>query len=112
MALEGELSSREANLESLKSQLGALTNSIDRSTVTVSLRTPGAPDVPATGFVVGLRSGWDAFMTSVAGVLTVIGTAAPFAVFLALVAAPIGWWLRRRGSGSVAAAQRVDSSQP
>jgi len=112
VALEGELSAREADLESLESQLGALTNSVDRSTVTVSLSTPGAPDVPATGFVAGLRSGWDAFMTSVAGLLTVIGTAAPFAVLLALVAAPIAWWLRRHGSGSAAAVQRVDSSQP
>ena len=112
VALEGDLSAREADLESLESQLGALTNSIDRATVTVSLSTPGAPEVPATGFVAGLRSGWDALMTSVAGLLTVIGTAAPFAVFLTLVAAPIAWWLRRRGSGSAAAAQRVDSPQP
>ena len=103
VALEGELSAREADLESLESQLGALTTSIDRSSVTVSLSTPGTPDVPATGFVAGLRSGWDAFMTSVAELLTVIGTAAPFAVFLALVAAPIAWSLRRRGSGPAAA---------
>jgi hypothetical protein len=112
VALEGELSSREADLESLESQLGSLKDSVDRSTVTISLNTPGAPDVPATGFVAGLSAGWDAFTTSVARLLTVVGTAAPFAVLLALVAAPIAWWLRRRGSGSPAAGQWVDSSQP
>jgi len=102
VALEGELSQREADLESLESQLGALKNSVERSTLTVSLSTPGNEPVTHTGFVAGLRSGWDAFTASVTGLLTAIGAVLPFAVFLALVAAPLVWWWRRRShAGSV-----------
>ena len=96
VALEGELSQREADLESLESQLGALKNSVERSTLTVSLSTPGNEPVTHTGFVAGLRSGWDAITASVSGLLTAIGAVLPFAMFLALVAAPLLWWWRRR----------------
>jgi hypothetical protein len=96
VALEGELSQRESDLESLESQLGALTNSVDRSTLTVSLSTPAHEPVTTTGFVAGLGSGWDAFTASLRGLLAGIGAVLPFALFMALVAAPIMWWLRRR----------------
>ena len=41
VALEGELSQREADLESLESQQAALANSVERSTLILSLSTPG-----------------------------------------------------------------------
>jgi len=100
VALEGELSQREADLESLESQLDALKNSVERATLTVSLSTPGHEPVTKTGFVGGLGSGWDAFTASVSGLLTAIGAVLPFAVFFALLAAPVVWWLRRRRAGS------------
>jgi hypothetical protein len=56
--------------------------------------------VTKTGFVGGLGSGWDAFTASVSGLLTAIGAVLPFAVFFALLAAPVVWWLRRRRAGS------------
>jgi hypothetical protein len=96
VALEGELSQREADLESLESQQGALANSVERSTLTVSLSTPGNQPVTKTGFLAGLGSGWEAFGASVTGLLTGIGAVLPFAVFLAVVAAPLVWWVRRR----------------
>ena len=105
VALEGELSQREADLESLESQQAALANSVERSTLTVSLSTPGNQPVTKTGFVAGLRSGWDAFAASVTGLLTGIGAVLPFAVFFALVAAPIAWWLRRRRPDSASQIQ-------
>src|SRR5665647_984963 len=40
VALEGEMSRREADLESLESQLAALKTSVERSTLAVSLSTP------------------------------------------------------------------------
>src|ERR1019366_6137503 len=40
VALEGELSQREADLESLESQLGALKNSVERSSLPIWLSTP------------------------------------------------------------------------
>jgi hypothetical protein len=41
VALESEMSRRQADLESLESQLAALNTAVDRSTVAVSLSTPG-----------------------------------------------------------------------
>jgi len=97
VALEGELSRREADLESLQSQMDALNISVERSTLAVSLSTPGNEPATATGFLGGLRSGWDAFTTSAGGLSTGVGAVLPFAVFFALVGAPIWWsWRRRR----------------
>ena len=96
VALESELSRRQADLESLESQLGALKNSVERSTLTVSLSTPGNEPETSNGFLAGLRSGWDAFTASAGGLLTAIGAVLPFAVFFALLGAPIIWWLCRR----------------
>jgi len=103
VVLESELSRREADLESLESQLSTLKNNVERSTLTVSLSTPGHETVSNTGFVAGLRSGWDAFTASARGLFTVIGAVLPFAVFFALAAAPLVWWLRRRRAGSAGA---------
>lgn len=99
VALEGELSRREADLESLQSQLDALKTSVDRSTLAVSLSTPGNEPVTDNSFIAGLRSGWDAFTASAGGLFTAIGAALPFAVFLALFGTPLwGWWRRRRAN--------------
>ncbi|HYO20370.1 MAG TPA: DUF4349 domain-containing protein, partial [Dermatophilaceae bacterium] len=51
VALESELSRRQADLESLESQLGALKNSVERSTLTVSLSTPGNEPETSNGFL-------------------------------------------------------------
>jgi Domain of unknown function (DUF4349) len=96
VALESELSRRQADLESLESQLGALKNSVEHSTLTVSLSTPGAEPESSNGFFAGLRSGWDAFTASASGLLTAIGAVLPFAAFFALVGAAVLWFLRRR----------------
>jgi len=95
VVLESEMSRREADLESLESQLGALTTSVERSTLQVSLSTPGPRPVTNNGFVAGLRSGWDAFTASASRLLTAIGAVLPFAALFALVGAPLMWWLRR-----------------
>jgi hypothetical protein len=100
VALEGELSQREADLESLESQLGALKNSVERSTLTLWLSTPENKPVTDAGFVPGLRSGWDAFTGSLSGLLTAIGAVLPFAAFIALIAAPLLWLLGRRRASS------------
>jgi Domain of unknown function (DUF4349) len=96
VALESELSRRQADLESLESQLAALKNSVERSTLSVSLSTPGNEPVAQAGFIAGLRAGWDAFTASARGLFTAVGAILPFAVFFALLAAPLVWWLRRR----------------
>ena len=96
VALEGELSRREADLESLESQLSALKTSVAMSPLTVVLNTPGTAPLTDAGFVAGLRSGWDAFTASTRGLLTAIGAVLPFAALGALIAWGIVWWIRRR----------------
>ena len=102
VALESEMSRRQADLESLESQLAALKGSVERSTLAVSLRTPGNETVTENGFLAGLRSGWDAFAASAEGLFTGLGAVLPFAVFFALVGSPLVWWLRRRRASSPA----------
>jgi hypothetical protein len=96
VALESDLSRRQADLESLESQLGALKNSVERSTVTVSLSSPANQTATSTGFLAGLRAGWNAFAASASGLLTAIGAVLPFAVFVAIVGGTFLWWFRRR----------------
>jgi len=96
VALESEMSRRQADLESLESQLAALKTSVERSTLAVSLSTPGNEPTTDEGFLAGLRSGWDAFTASAAGLFKAIGAALPFALFIALLGAPVlAWWRRR-----------------
>ena len=105
LTLESEMSRREADLESLESQLSGLKTSVERSTLAVTLSTPGNEPVTDTGFLAGLRSGWEAFTASAAGLLTAIGAALPFVVFFAVLGAPFwSWWRRRRANRSAAVA--------
>lgn len=99
VALEAELTRRQADLEALEAQLAALKDSVAMSPVQVSLTTvPGVIDDEPddAGFLAGLRNGWDAFTTSATVMLTVVGALLPFAVLAALVAVPLWLWLRRR----------------
>jgi len=99
VALESELSRREADLEAMQSQLEALRTSVERSTLAVSLSTPGNEPVTVNGFMAGLRSGWDAFTTSASALLRGVGALLPFGVFFALLGAPVlVWWRRRRAN--------------
>jgi hypothetical protein len=99
VALEAELTRRQSDLEALEAQLASLKDSVAMSPVQVSLTTQPEvvqPRKADTGFLAGLRSGWDAFTGSAAVALTVVGAVLPFAVLLALVGVPVLVWLRRR----------------
>jgi len=99
VALESEMSRRQGDLESLESQLAALKTNVERSTLAVTLSTAGNEPVTDSGFLAGLRSGWDAFTASAAGLFRAIGAALPFAVFFALLGGPVvAWWRRRRAN--------------
>lgn len=87
--IEGELASRESDLDSLTARQRALAGTTAMATVNVTLveRAPKAV-VPAKhrdGFVGGLESGWRAFGATVATVLLVVGTLLPFAMAAALI---------------------------
>lgn len=100
IAIESELASREADLESLQRQQASLAGLVALSAVTVTLTavTDSPTAVPAdspSGFVAGLTSGWNALLGLLAGIGTVLGAVLPFLpVVAALVVA--GWWMLRR----------------
>ena len=99
VALEAELTRRQSDLEALEAQLASLKDSVAMSPVQVSLTTQPEvvqPKKADTGFLAGLRGGWDAFTGSATVALTVVGAVLPFAVLLALVGLPVLLWLRRR----------------
>lgn len=94
VTLEGELSSREADLEALLAQQASLKDRTSLATITLSLsekpvreaagdRTPGVVDA--------LSGGWHVFVTVVRWIVLALAAALPFAAFAALVALV---WLR------------------
>lgn len=88
VALEGELSSREADLEALLAQQASLKDRTGLATITLSLTGRGAhpaagDDTP--GFLDALSGGWDAFLTMLRWIALVVGAVLPFAALLALL---------------------------
>ncbi|MDG9717886.1 DUF4349 domain-containing protein [Streptomyces sp. DH24] len=94
VTLEGELSARQADLESLLAQQATLKDRTSLATVTLSLsekavREPAEDDDP--GFVDALAGGWDAFVTMLRWLMVALGAVLPFAVAAALL---VLLWLR------------------
>jgi hypothetical protein len=97
VSLESELERREADLESLKSRKRKLDDQTTLSTVTAVLLGPqAATHAPEqTGFLAGLKGGWNSFVASMRALLTVVGALLPWLVALAVPAAAVLWWIRR-----------------
>ncbi|MBQ1090377.1 DUF4349 domain-containing protein [Streptomyces sp. B93] len=95
VTLEGELSARQADLESLLAQQASLEDRTSLATITLTLSEkpvkaePKEDDDP--GFVDALAGGWDAFVTMLRWLAVAFGALLPFAVALALLAL---LWLR------------------
>jgi hypothetical protein len=94
VTLEGELSSRQADLEALLARQASLRDRTSLATITLSLsETPveqaAKDDDP--GFVDALAGGWDAFVTMLRWLAVVLGAVLPFAAALALL---VLLWLR------------------
>lgn len=104
MSIEGELGSRQAELDSLKQQQKWLADQTSMSTINLTLQRPEAVPVAAhTGFLGGLEDGWHALAGSGLVLLTVAGALLPFAALLALVGLPLWLVWRRRRSPAPAA---------
>ncbi|MEW2491346.1 DUF4349 domain-containing protein [Streptomyces sp. NPDC048411] len=93
VALEGELSNRQAELESLLSRQESLKDRTTLATITLDLAEP-EPSAQGTddddpGFVDALGGGWHAFVTMVKWIAMAVGAAAPF---LAAAAALLLLW--------------------
>ncbi len=98
VAIERELSGREAELGALEAKKRGLADQVTLSTVTVRLTGPQAvtpTKEPDRGFLAGLAAGWSAFVTVMVVLLTAIGAVLPFLLAVAVVVA-VAWLLVRR----------------
>lgn len=105
MAIEAELSRRQADLDSLERQAAYLRGQTSMSTITVSI-----DEIPAkatkkhedsTGFIAGLSAGWDALAAFAVALATAFGAVLPWLVVLLVLGLPawlVGRRLRRRVS--------------
>ena len=99
IAIEDELSQREADLESLQAQQRALSSETAMATVTLVLTTVTPPAPPRHHHYRGIggafANGWHHFGSAAQWLVTALAAVLPFAVLLALIVAA-GLWARRR----------------
>lgn len=90
LAIEKELSARQAELDSLVAQRKALSESVALSMVTVQISpTSAASESLPPGFAAGLESGWNALRTATAALITVVGFLLPFVLALIVIGIPV-----------------------
>jgi Domain of unknown function (DUF4349) len=97
IAIESQLTRRQAELDSLKAQQAYLADQTSLSTITVFLEKqvkPRAEEPEEAGFLAGLESGWTALGGAATVLATVLGAVLPFAVLLLLLGLPT-WLLAR-----------------
>ncbi len=100
--IESQLTSRQADLDSLKSQQSWLADQTSLSTITVDISThhgeveeEETEEKPA-GFVAGLKGGTNALGAILVTVATILGALLPFAVLALVVGLPMWLVVRRR----------------
>jgi hypothetical protein len=99
--IEGELTTREADLESMEHQQDELSGQVAMSTVNLNItRTTPPPPAqasgPAPGFGSGIAGGWHALGQTVRVVLLVLGSILPFVLGIGIPALAVWWFVRRR----------------
>ncbi|HTW15680.1 MAG TPA: DUF4349 domain-containing protein [Nocardioides sp.] len=100
VAIEAQLSQRQADLASLEKQQDVLADQTSMSTISVSVERTSKQDATErekdeAGFLSGLDAGWDALKKFGVGLATFLGAVLPWAVVLLVLAIP-GWPLLRR----------------
>ncbi|MEU8327146.1 DUF4349 domain-containing protein [Micromonospora sp. NPDC048839] len=104
VSLENELGRREADLASLEAKKRRLADLTALSTITVTLVGPAAKateEEAETGFLVGLKDGWKAFVASLTVLLTVLGALLPWLLAIGVPVAVLLLVLRRRRKTSM-----------
>jgi hypothetical protein len=97
IAIESQLTRRQAELDSLKAQQAYLADQTSLSTITVFLEQKekaGPVEEDEAGFLAGLQSGWTALGGAATVLATVLGAVLPFAILLLLLGVPT-WLLAR-----------------
>jgi hypothetical protein len=104
VSIESEVTRREADLASLQQRKDHLAGLIALSTITLNLHGPAVAKPTTTtnetGFVAGLKAGWNGFLASVKIVLTVAGWLLPWAIAIGVPVWAIVWLSRRRHRAS------------
>lgn len=102
IAIESELSRREADLDALKQSQAGLKDLVALSTISVTVTAVPAPveeleEPPAerSAFMRGLLAGWDAMVAFGSGVAVVVGALLPFTPLI-VVGLLVLWWAVRR----------------
>ncbi|MFK0133195.1 DUF4349 domain-containing protein [Streptomyces rubiginosohelvolus] len=113
VALEGELSSRQSDLESLLAQQASLKDRTSLATITLDLTPPDAPGDDGSkdedpGFLDALGGGWDAFVTMLRWIAVAFGAAFPFLLTAAL--AVVVWRVLRKRKADRRAAPAVTAA--
>ncbi|MCT7356483.1 DUF4349 domain-containing protein, partial [Streptomyces sp. 15-116A] len=88
VTLEGELSTRQADLESLLAQQKSLKDRTSLATITLSLSEKPVKEAEKDedpGFLDALAGGWNAFVTMLRWVVVAIGAVLPFAAVTVLL---------------------------
>jgi len=106
--IEGQLTRRQADLDSLVQRLDYLQNQTSMSTITVNIalppkekEEPKKEEPEEAGFLAGLEDGWKALKSFGTDVATLSGQVLPFAVVLLLLGGPLLLLVRRfRRSGT------------
>ncbi|MFE2291605.1 DUF4349 domain-containing protein [Streptomyces sp. NPDC059452] len=115
VTLEGELSSRQADLESLLAQQASLKDRTTLATITLDLTEPDAPredkEDDGPGFLDALGGGWDAFVTTLRWIAVAIGASAPFLATAALVLVVWRVLRARRAAREAPAAVRPEEAE-
>ncbi|CAM5479186.1 hypothetical protein SALBM135S_01644 [Streptomyces alboniger] len=94
VTLEGELSTRQADLEALLAQRASLKDRTTMATITLSLTEGAAAADAGDGdptFLDALAGGWDAFVTVLRWIAVALAAVLPFAALAALL---LLLWLR------------------
>ncbi|MBE1486977.1 DUF4349 domain-containing protein [Plantactinospora soyae] len=116
--LEGELAKREADLASLEAKKRRLADLTALSTITAVLLGPNAredDEESTSGFLAGLKGGWEAFVASLRVLLTVLGALLPWIIGLGLPLVGVLWAVRRlrgRRSRPIPATPSVPAQAP
>jgi hypothetical protein len=112
MAIESQLSRREADLNSLLRQQAHLADQTALSTITVTIDRPATAATRQasdhSGFAAGLSGGWDALRTVGTGLATVAGAVLPWAPVVVLIGVP-AWLVIRRSRRTASPAVSADS---
>lgn len=100
--IESQLTKRQAELDSLKSQQAWLSDQTSDSTITIDIERKHVDEVEKkdaddTGFLAGLKGGMKALGGATTAMATIVGALLPFAIVLAILGTPL-WLLVRRST--------------